>query len=480
MYRNERTRNIILIVLAVCLIGITVAYATLSQNLNISGVANVDKTSWNIHFTNVQTPKVEGQATGGKATLNDGSTILTISEGTLSAPGDKIIYTFDVINEGDLPAEVETTLTTMKSCASEDVSDVSIFCNKIGLDLVYADTKEKVQKSDRLLSKKTKTLNLIITYDKDKLLTSLPTSPITLSNITSTINYTMLTKEKSDTPITPEKKVICKRATTLHTEECTQAGTTLSGEMLYCSGVGYTESGSKGTSTITYGNLGTSGTLSSGDAFDCDVNGDGVYDSNTERFYYVSDYYNTSAKAFENDTAVLIYYNDVNAGNPSNSATYAYDNSGENWHGPRTTIAQLPTTSQWNNVSLKNSTKSILNENGSNTTTGGTLPSNYSYVGYAARLLTIQEVRRGTGITSIPTWKIGELDNFTYLLENTKFSSGKNASWAWWLENASSASSTDAGIVNVNNRFVSNYTVSHADALGVRPAIEVLKTNIEY
>ena len=218
MYRNERTRNIILIVLAVCLIGITVAYATLSQNLNISGVAKVGKTSWNIHFTNVLTPKVEGQATGGKATLNDNSTILTISEGTLSAPWDKITYIFDVINEGDLPAEVETTLTTMKSCTAEDGSDVSIFCNKIGLDLVYADTKEKVQKSDRLLSGETKTLNLIITYDKDKLLTSLPTSPITLSNITSTINYTMLTKEKSNTTITSEKKIICKRATILHTD----------------------------------------------------------------------------------------------------------------------------------------------------------------------------------------------------------------------------------------------------------------------
>mgnify|MGYP005933352381 FL=1 len=306
MYRNERTRNIILIVLSVCLIGITVAYATLSQNLNISGVANVDKTSWNIHFTNVLTPKVEGQATGGKAVLNDGKTVLTISEGTLSTPGDKITYTFDVINEGDLPAEVETTLTTMKSCASEDGSDVSIFCNKIGLDLVYSDTKEKVQKSDRLLSGETKTLNLIITYDKDKLLTTLPTSPITLSNITSTINYTMLTKEKSETPITPEKKVICKRATTLHTEECTQKEA-----KYFCSGAGYTESGIKGTTTITYGNLGTGGTLSSGDAFDCDVNGDGVYDSKTERFYYVSDYYNTSTKSFESDTAVLIYYNNV-------------------------------------------------------------------------------------------------------------------------------------------------------------------------
>lgn len=218
MYRNERTRNIILIVLAVCLIGITVAYATLSQNLNISGVANVDKTSWNIHFTNVLTPKVEGQATGGKAVLSSGNTVITISEGTLSAPGDKITYTFDVINEGDLPAEVETTLTQMESCTSENGTDVSMFCNKIGLELVYADTKNKVQKSDRLLNGETKTLNLVITYDKDKLLTTLPSSPITLSNITSTINYTMLTKEKSNTSITPEKKVICKRATILHTE----------------------------------------------------------------------------------------------------------------------------------------------------------------------------------------------------------------------------------------------------------------------
>ena len=475
MYRNERTRNIILIVLAVCLIGITVAYATLSQNLNISGVANVDKTSWNIHFTNVLTPKVEGQATGGKAVLNSGSTVITISEGTLSAPGDKIVYTFDVINEGDLPAEVETTLTQMESCKAENGSDVSIFCNKIGLDLVYAETNTKVQKSDRLLSKEKKTLNLVITYDKAKLLTSLPTSPIVLSNITSTINYTMLTKEKSNTPVVPEKKVICKRATTLHTEECTQTDSTY-----YCSGAGYTTSGSKGTSTITYGNLGTSGTLTTGDAFDCDVNGDGTYDPNTERFYYVSDYYNTSTKVFESDTAVLIYYNNVNAGNPSKNSLYAYDSSGENWHGPRTAIAELPTTSQWTNVSLTSNVRSIATNTGSNATTGGTLPSNFSYSGYAARLLTIEEVRQGTGLTSIPDWKIGELDNFTYLLENTKFANNSNAAWAWWLENARSDNSTNAWNAIGNSRYVYSSAVSNAGGSGVRPAIEVSKTNIEY
>ena len=119
----------------------------------------------------------------------------------------------------------------------------------------------------------------------------------------------------------------------------------------------------------------------------------------------------------------------------------------------------------------------ILNEGGGNTTTGGTLPSNYSYVGYSARFLTFQEVKKGTGI-NIPTWKTGELDNFTYLLENTKFSSDKNNAWVWWLENARSDNSTYAWHVYGRSRIVSYGTVS--DSNGVRPAIEVSKTNIEY
>ena len=270
-------------------------------------------------------------------------------------------------------------------------------------------------------------------------------------------------------------KVICKRATTLHTEECTQTSTTD-----FCSGAGYTSAGSKGTSTITYGNLGISGTLTSGNAFNCDVNSDGIYDPNTERFYYVSDYYNTSTKSFESDTAVLIYYNDVSTGNPSNTKNYAYDSSGENWHGPRTAIAQLPTTSQWTNVRLTNDVRSITTNTGGNTTTGGTTPSKFSYTEYAARLLTIQEVRKGTGLTSIPDWKIGELDNFTYLLENTKFASNSNTAWAWWLENARSDYSSDAWLVNGTLRYVYNNTVSIAGDYGVRPAIEVSKSNIEY
>ena len=305
--------------------------------------------------------------------------------------------------------------------------------------------------------------------NKDKISGSIKYCNNTFSDDTLKFDGNSISKDDTS------KKVICKRATTLHTEKCTQTDS-----QYYCSGAGYTTSGSKGTSTITYGNLGTNGTLSSGDAFDCDVNGDGIYDLNTERFYYVSDYYNTSTKSFENDTAVLIYYNNVSAGNSSNSKLYAYDSSGENFHGPRTAIEQLPTTSQWGNVSLTNTTRAILNENGSNTTTGGTTPSNFSYAKYATRLLTIQEVRQGTGISNIPTWQTGELDNFTYLLENTTFASDSNAAWSWWLESARSTYSTLAWDVSGIYRYVGSHTISNDVYHGVRPAIEVSKSNIEY
>ena len=303
--------------------------------------------------------------------------------------------------------------------------------------------------------------------NKDKISGSIKYCNNTFSD--DTLKFDGNSISKGDT-----KRPICKRATVLHTEECTQTDS-----KYYCSGTGYTASGSKGTSTITYGNLGTSGTLSSGDAFDCDVNGDGIYNPGTERFYYVSDYYNTNTKLFEDDTAVLIYYNNVIAGSPSNSVTYAYDSSGENFHGPRTAIAQLPTTKQWGNVSLKNTSRAILNENGGNTTSGGTLPSDFNYLGYAARLLTIQEIRQATGKNNIPTWNVGELDNSNYLNENTNFFSSANKIWAWWLENPR-YSTNDAWNVNSSYRRVPGDPVSYDSGNGVRPAIEVSKTNIAY
>ena len=283
--------------------------------------------------------------------------------------------------------------------------------------------------------------------------------------------------------------IVCKRAVKLHEETCSQTSN-------YCYSAGYKTSGSKGTSTITYGSCGTSGTLSSGDAFTCDVNGDEKFDELTERFYYVSDYYDTSAKTFDPSTAVLIYYNNVTSGVSCNRNTFAYSTqadiqtvdpsrtSYDNWHGPLTVMKQLPTTSQWSNVSLKSEKRAILGEyqstHDSPTTSGGTLPTDFTYEGYAARLLTAKELMAGCNLTEVGRYTTGELDSCNYIMENTKYAKSSIGSYGPWLESPHASNSSGVWNVIGSVRYVRSNGASITGSSGARPAIEVLKSKISY
>ena len=271
---------------------------------------------------------------------------------------------------------------------------------------------------------------------------------------------------------------VCRKATILHTEECTQTD----GEK-YCSGAGYTKSGSKGTTMIAYGQIGANGLLASGDAFDCGVNSDGVYDPVTERFYYVSDYYNTATKEFESDKATLIYYNNTTSGSPDNTSAGLiayYANANENWHGPVTAVTNLPTREQWTNPNLTTGTRDIIAETGANATSGGTLPIGFDYSNYAARLLTAQEINSACGIT-VGSYQTGELDKCNYLMENTKYSSDLMGTYGYWIE------TPRANYPNIVWGVVGHYrdvsygsNVYDASNRGARPAITILKSNIAY
>ena len=258
-------------------------------------------------------------------------------------------------------------------------------------------------------------------------------------------------------------KLVCKMAHTLHTEKCEHSYADS-----YCQADGYELNG-----TITYGNLGTKGILTSGDAFDCDVNGDGVYDAETERFYYVADA--TNGVTTDNNTAVLIYYNNVSGGLPSNLTSYAYDVNGNAYtNGPITAKGQLPTTSQWKNVSLINTTRNITDEKNT------VRKSSFSYEGYAARLLTVQEVSAGCEVT-VGSYTQGELSSkCKYLMENTKYSLSSLKTLGGWLESPYESDSGGAWLVGAFDRSVHDDYVVNASYYGVRPAIEVAKSRIDF
>ena len=234
-------------------------------------------------------------------------------------------------------------------------------------------------------------------------------------------------------------KLVCMKATALHTD-----------------------------GTNNFGTLpGNNTTPSGGFAYDCDVNGNdtidtlnssGVNSDSIERFYYLT--------TDENNNAALIFYNNTHQDNGTlqdvcGATAIAYSDSPYN-QGPTTAAGELPTTSQWTNVSLYSTPRQIYNEEGG-TVSGSTNLGTYSYSGKAARFVTIQELRAATGQNLNGT--TGELNNYKYLLENTSpTKSGCRSNY--WTE---SLKASTLSIFRVHQGQVGNATGNS----GVRPVIEV-------
>ena len=481
-----KTKNLYKIIfLFVVFLGI--GYAFLEANLKVEGDTTVIAPELN---TYVQSVAVTTGSTSGTPTIignnkievdfstaltNDGNSFFEETT-TLINKGTKKSYLQNVEvkvydagnNEITLAAPYEYTITHGDGTAVTTGEEVDIDATP-----TYKFKFNYITGTDMTTVTDYPTYTFKITYN------FVTIKPVTVCANNDNITTLSTTKCTANENLTVSAGTICKRAINLHEEECTQTDGTY-----YCSGAGYTASGSKGTTTITYGNCGTqSSEPVSGDAFTCDVNGDGEFDELTERFYYVSDYYDTTNLTFDTTTAVLIYYNNITEGVSCNANTYAYDSSNENWHGPETLKLQLPTTTQWSNVSLKNMTRAILAEyettHNSTTTTGGTLPTAYSYSGYAARLLTAQELMSGCGGLSQVGSSIGELDTCNYLMENTIYAKSSIGSHGHWLESPNASYSSNVWSVNGYYRFVTyNYYVVNSSYYGARPTIEVPKANI--
>ena len=367
-------------------------------------------------------------------------------------------YTFTLQNKGTKAASYTIYLDDVALEASEtrmDDSKVKYQLTKNSNETVALlnTLSDKILDSGEIAGSTTNTYSLRVWIDS-----------AAENEVMGTILYKQLRVEATQVGAKTTTTAMCKRATTLHKEVCTNA--------IYCQPDGYSLN-----SEIEYGSLGTKGNLTSGDAFDCDVNGDGTYDPETERFYYVSDV--TNGITTDNNTAVLIYYNNVSGGVTDNTKVYAYGSTNENWHGPQTAIKQLPTTSQWK-TTLINTKRQITTEKGTISTKGGILPE-FSYEGYAARLLTAQEVSTGCGFT-VGNSTIGELSKqCKYLMENTIYANLANASGALWLENPCLSATDAVWSISGSQRSVFNwYGADDVRVTGVRPAIEVAKTNIDY
>ena len=438
--KKNKTQIYLLLIFAVALL-IGVGYAALSATLKINGQTTINKASWDIHMEDINVTSGSVTATT-VPTLDTAKTTVNFSV-KLTNPGDFYEFTVKEVNKGTIDAMISTISKTGLTATQAKYLDYTVTYDS-GLTLA---------KNQILKSGKSEYLRVKVAFKKDVTAADLPTADSTLN-----LNFSLAYQQAESNAVAIVHPV-CKRATVLHTEVCNQTDSSS-----YCSGSGY-----KTGDTITYGNLGTTGALTSGDAFDCDVNGDGVYDSSTERFYYIS------GKDADNSSnyATLIYYNNVSGGVPDNTKSYAYNTNYSGYLGPEPAIKQLPTTTQWKNVKLSNTTRNITDEKGT------VRVNNFSYSGYAARLLTVQEVKKGCGITVEGIYNIGELDTCKYLMENTEYANS-SLKYGYWLETSISYYEGSAWNMYMSKRYLSISTVSNTNNFGVRPAIEVLKSKVSY
>ena len=177
---------------------------------------------------------------------------------------------------------------------------------------------------------------------------------------------------------------VCKAATSLHTEQCTRSSS------------GCRAKGFSASQVITYGHLlDSASALTHGAAYDCDVDYDGIFDDDTERFYYFGT---------ENGNAKLVHY-----ANQDNNSSVAYD--------PAVALLpnyeldqQNPLIPVWDNPNLV-------------TYTTGT------FAGKAARFMTYDEITGG--LWDNTTAGLGPGGTSLYLVEMSNFASTTKTDGIW-------------------------------------------------
>lgn len=222
---------------------------------------------------------------------------------------------------------------------------------------------------------------------------------------------------------------VCKAATTLHTESC-EGGSC--GDVTSNDIVGATINAA---GEITYGFLPNSRSPKPGDAYDCDVNGDGTYDADTERFYYLNS---------NGANARLVYYSGYNNG-PDNTFVTDYDNALEN----------LPSSAEWANTKLVASGSKV------------------------ASLPTVQDLANACGINLGASPHRQSLKSCAYLFENTVFAKTKNLTADAPYNGAAWIGSYGGRYYRIISNSINIGDASKNHKNYIRPVIEVALTDIE-
>ena len=173
MEKQRREKALVIVVLLVVIAGLTVAFAALSTTLNINGTAYLDAAKWGIRFENLSSPTKIGSAnvTGTAKIEETKAAEITGMNVGLSIPGDKIIYTVDLVNKGTINAKIDNIEKTQLTSEQQRYLTFKV-TDQNGYEIKQGDILEKGE---------TKKITITIEFIKDLTKEDLPTSTSTIS-----------------------------------------------------------------------------------------------------------------------------------------------------------------------------------------------------------------------------------------------------------------------------------------------------------
>lgn len=190
MEKERRVKALGIVALVVAVLGLTIAFAALSQTLTINGSAYLDAAKWGIKFQNITEPEKVGNAnTTGTAVIEEDVSINNINV-SLSTPGDSVSYGVELVNEGTINAKIEKI--DKPELTNEQQRYLSF--------TVKDDLGSELVEGDILNAGETKHLTIKIEFKKDIEKEDLPTS---VSNITLSYKLNFVQTDDKKTTTTP-------------------------------------------------------------------------------------------------------------------------------------------------------------------------------------------------------------------------------------------------------------------------------------
>ena len=182
---SESYKNTLIAVLLIGIVAMTIIYANFTNYLNVRANTGVKSSSWDIHFENLinRTSTVNSNtAVVNKAPilLSDKTEIVGL-KAVFNKPGDTIVYTFDIVNNGDYDARLDDYVVGPPHCSPQPS-----FCDNVVFSFKYTDGTN-ISQNDIL--KKGDSVNVTMTVGLKNNIVKMPTEEIYIDNLTGVFNY---------------------------------------------------------------------------------------------------------------------------------------------------------------------------------------------------------------------------------------------------------------------------------------------------